>query len=163
MENITINIPEGYEIDMKKSDLSKGIVQFKQINQPLTYRSISEELFTNKPFYWISENGKVLDGESVLGLNCSESNNSTTKEQLESILALNKLCNVAKYLNGDWIPDFKKKDELYYLSIVNNGLTVSSHTIINDGNVFFKTFELAQKAVEILGGEEIRRALTLSH
>jgi hypothetical protein len=172
MENITINIPEGYEIDMEKSDLSKGIVQFKQIKEVLTYRDVSTALFGSKMAYWISLHGGIVKEEHGFLSNLVEDkNNSSTKEQLESILALNKLCNVAKYLNGDWLP-YNRNNACWCLLLVYSRfdakkvtieVIISKDTFSQHSIVYFKNKELAQQAINILGEGEIRKALTLNH
>ena len=80
MENnqLTIDIPEGMEIDLENSNLAKGIVKFKK--HDITYENIEDAL--------------------KLGKNCksiiiNESNAS-------KLVTLSKLMNIAKYYNGDW-------------------------------------------------------------
>lgn len=123
-----------------------------------------------KAFFWIKDNGEISpqpdmgnggEGEEI------ELNSSTSKEQLEAILALNQLCNVAKYLNKDWLPDFNNTNEKkYYFYINKNKLQTSwgwGDWWGDGGSVFFKSEKLIIKALEILGKETIKRALTLNH
>lgn len=93
---LTINIPEGMEIDLENSDLAKGIVKFKK--KDITYVNVEYAL--------------------KLGKNCksiiiNESNAS-------KLVALSKLMNIAKYYNGDWKPDWKHKSIKYYIYFDNN-------------------------------------------
>lgn len=74
---LTIDIPEGMEIDLENSDLAKGIVKFKK--HDITYKSIED----------------ALSSENYAGAVINTSNSI----KLE---ALNKLMNIAKYFNGDW-------------------------------------------------------------
>jgi hypothetical protein len=170
-KEIKIQVPEGYKIDMEKSDLSKGIVQFKQIEKVLTYKDVSTRLFKNKVSYWISLYGGIEKEEC--GLHSSvvaDENNSITKEQLESILVLNKLCNAAKYLNGDWFPKKVRYETKWFIGIIfedaksdKSYLNIMKHNSVMYSCVYFKTRLLAEQALEILGEEEIRKALTLNH
>jgi hypothetical protein len=90
--------------------------------------------------------------------------NDIAEEQLESILALNKLCNVAKYLNKEWLPNWDDTyEKKYYFSISLDELLICPIYTTNDGAVYFKTKELAQRAIEILGEKEIKKALILNH
>lgn len=46
MNKLEITIPEGFEIDQQKSDLSKGIIEFKPIEKKgLSYNDVAKELF----------------------------------------------------------------------------------------------------------------------
>ncbi len=143
MEKLQINCPAGYEIDTDKSDLSKGIVYFKESKKYLSYNDVAKELFYHN----------------------YEKNNSTTKEQLESILALNMLCNVAKHLNGDWLPKINSsgKHRNYCICFTSNKFVIDDFTYVQHSNVYFKSKELALQAIEILGEETIMKALTLNH
>ena len=90
---LTIDIPEGMEIDLENSDLAKGIVKFKK--KDITYENVEDVL--------------------KLGKNCksiiiNESNAS-------KLVALSKLMNIAKYYNGDWKPDWSNTDEYKYYII----------------------------------------------
>ena len=68
--------------------------------------------------------------------------------------------NVAKYLNGDWEPnwndEFEDKIYFYYSS---GKLNICAKRYSNFGCVCFKTIDLAHQAVEILGKEEVKKAL----
>ena len=166
MKTLNINCPEGYTIDQDKSDLTKGIVHFKECKKIETYEDVARELFTTECYrtresgkiiaYWLEDNDTKKDELSVT--------NSTTREQLESILALNQLCNVAKYLNGNWLPVINDSTMKYSL-FMNNTKDISINFVFNTMTsvVYFKTKELAKQAVDILGEDVIRQALTLNH
>lgn len=174
MNKLQINPPEGYEIDQDKSDLSKGIVHFKKSKKVLNYKDVARRLFctSDEPDHYDYDSGFNKIGsispcvansrwtnKKLLGLNLL----STTKSQLESILALNKLCNVAKYLNGEWLPKNNSCQKYVLMIDASNEITTDLHNQCTLTNVYFKTRKLAQQAIEILGEEEIRKALTLNH
>lgn len=164
MNKLQINPPTGYEIDQEKSDLTAGIIHFKEVEKKLTYEDITMALFSGKKVYYTDEKGEVNTSYEIVWNRFSDPNNSTSGEQLESLMALNKLCNVAKYLNGDWLPDSADIDKnKLYIYIHSSGLDISSHNCASEGNVFFKSRELALQAIEILGKETILKALTLNH
>lgn len=71
---LTINIPEGMEIDLENSKLAKGIVKFKK--KAITYDDILQ----------------VTDSVSV----------RISTYYIDKILAISQLINIAKYYNGDW-------------------------------------------------------------
>ena len=162
-KEIKIIPPDGFEIDKEKSTFEK--IVFKKIKKDLSYKDIANNFFNHKDYFCIRSSGDILFLEGSLDAS-EDPNNSSTKEQLESILALNKLCNVAKYLNDDWIPEFGAKQH-FYLTIDMDKNVRASNTSCQGGlpvsnNVYFKTLELAKQAIEILGEEEVRKALTLN-
>lgn len=81
--------------------------------------------------------------------------------QLEQILALNKLMNVAEYLNEGWKPDWKDplKSKWYILwDNCSSKFEIGYRNSYISGPVYFKTPDLALQAIEILG-EEVKLAL----
>lgn len=78
MENnqLTIDIPEGMEIDLENSDLAKGIIKLKPKN--LTYEDILQAYTT--------EYGSIV----------------VSSRNIDKLLAISKLMDITKYYNGDW-------------------------------------------------------------
>ena len=70
---LTIDIPEGMEIDLENSDLAKGIVRFKQ--SIITYKDVEDTL--------------------KLGINCKSI--MVNKNNVSKLVTLSKLMNIAKY------------------------------------------------------------------
>lgn len=111
--------------------------------KPLTYEDIERELMNA--------------GTWVLTSICA------SKQMLVKLSAIYKLLMVAKYLNGDWEPDWEdeRKDKwgIYYdygnmkLCYINEGYNCHAP-------VYFRTKELAEQAIQILGEETIKLALT---
>lgn len=164
MKDLKIECPQGYKIDEEISDLKNGIIKFKKQN--LTYEDIAKELFYFQEYYYSDNSGRILKSfeKSNLDIIVRFSNNSITKEQLESILTLNKLCNVAKYLNKEWLPNWHDEyEKKYYISVSLDELLICPVFTTNDGSVYFKSKELAKRAIEILGEKEIKKALILNH
>ena len=160
MEKLQINCPEGYQIDQDKSNLSEGIVYFKEIKKQLTYDDVAKNLFS-KCYYYTAASGNIDKIKSLRTQEYYCSNNAASREQLESLLALNKSINVANYLNDDWIP--KTGQTKYFIYLSDEELVIKTHNSVLYGLVYFKTKELAQQAIDILGEEEIKKALTLNH
>lgn len=95
-KEIKIQIPEGYEIDKENSTFE--CVKFKSIiKKNITYRDICECLFKDKRSFYISDRGEVSNCISICG--AMDKNNAINKKQLERVLALNQLLNIAKYYN----------------------------------------------------------------
>ena len=166
MEKLNINPPKGYEIDQDKSNLDKGEIYFKEVKKQLTYEDVAEELFFREHCYHLDEDSLITYDYNYDMHQSLEVDNSVTKAQLESILSLNKLCNVAKYLNDDW--KSKRDETKYFIQIIHKlgegeVLNVNVHETVMRSNVYFKSQALAYKAIKILGEEDIRKALTLNH
>lgn len=90
-----IQIPKGYEIDKENSTFE--CIKFKSIKKNITYGNICEYLFKDKDSFYITNSGGVNNYLSV----CSamDKNNATNRKQLERLLALNQLLNIAEYYN----------------------------------------------------------------
>lgn len=92
-KEIKINVPEGYEIDKENSTFE--CIKFKP-KKELTYKDVVEELFDGTAFY-LNMRGETVSTEE---LNVKDDrNNATNKKQLERLLALNQLLNIAEYYN----------------------------------------------------------------
>lgn len=81
---------------------------------------------------------------------------------LQKLVAINKLLTTARYLNGNWKPDWQNlKEDKYYIFIgLDTGFHISTSQTINSAVVYFKSEGKAKKAIEILGEDTIRIALS---
>ena len=162
-KELKIEIPEGYEVDKENSTFEK--IVFKKVEEKLTYTKIVNELFTGKRYYYTNDYGTIKESADPTKVNdfCdTDPNNAPTKHQLEKLLALNKLMNVAYYLNDGWKPDWddgtQKKFFIYYDSTLNT-IRIDYNKEYNYGVVYFKSREFAGQAIKILGEETIKLAL----
>ena len=155
-KELKIEIPEGYEIDKDKSTFEK--IVFKKVEEKLTYEKIADKLFQYKKHYYIADDGSIM--RTSIGWSCP--NTASTERQLKILLAINKLMNVANYLNNGWKPDWDDHTQLKYSIYCNTSdktLVIDHNTYFNYGLVYFKSKELAEQAIEILGEETIKLAL----
>ena len=133
MENnqLTINIPKGMEIDLEKSDLTKGIVKFKK--KDITYDDILQ----------------VIDSVKL----------RVSTYCIDKILAISQLMNIAKYYNGDWKPDWSSIDKYKY-SITYNGrddtYVVDYNSIYTYSNICFKN---RKDAIAVINNPNFRDIL----
>ena len=148
---LTIEIPEGKIVDWDESKKQNKIVLK---DKQLTYEDVCNRLqnmiditLFNTPTP--SKQGNVLVADV---------------HQLECIIAKNMLANVAKYLNNGWKPS--KTDVGHFSAWVlyaTPNKNYIGYVIITDcsqnSNALFKSPELAQQAIEILGEETIKLAL----
>lgn len=120
---LTIDIPEGMEIDLENSNLAKGIVKFKK--KYITYDDILQAYATD------------FGGLRV------------PNHCIDKIIAISQLMNIAKYYNKDWKPDWNNQDEYKYFIIYNRDTYKVDHgwtTICN--NIYFKNKKDAQAVID---------------
>ena len=154
-QKITITVPDNCEL---KQDGNTYTIVEKE--KKLTYEDIVEKLFGVKTVYWINKFGGIDFTDTVGDSYLPNANNASTKKQLEKLLAINKLMNVAKYLNGDWQPDWNNEEEgKFYIENVSKNLNIDCTGLFNSDIVYFKSEELAEQAIEILGEKTIKLAL----
>lgn len=155
-KELQIIAPEGYEVDKENSTFEK--IVFKKVEEKLTYKKIADKLFQYKNHYFIDNGGSII--EASIDWHCP--NVAPTEYQLQRLLALNKLMNVAYYLNDSWEPDWNDDLQSKFFIFYNNkskSFRIESNSYYNNGIVYFKSKELAKQAIEILDKETIKLAL----
>jgi hypothetical protein len=149
-QELKIEAPEGYEVDWDNS--SMNTIRFKPIKKKITYEDVINNLKAKNIGISV-QHGLTKIGKDFF---------ITSEKQLEQLLALNKLINVAKYLNGDWKPDWHSSKETKWCLFFDNckhKITTSTWQTSHYGCVHFKSEELALQAIEILGEKEGKKAL----
>ena len=119
---------------------------------PITYDDICKELFFGKTAYWVQDN-EIKKG--VVSYSYNDIDNYTSLAQAKRTLAFNKLQNIAKYLNEGWKPDFTL---ICPYTICKNCDGVYSFLCNHKpqaGAIYFKTEELAQEAIRIMGEDSL--------
>lgn len=135
MKQIKITIPDNCEL--KQNGNIYTIVEKEELN----YDTISDYL--------------EKKGSRVITFNVI-----STPKQSDKIIAITQLMNVAKYLNGNWQPDWTYAHERgWYILIRDNYKIEVSYSNYNCGDIYFRTEKLAKEAIEILGEETIKLAL----
>ena len=127
LNDLHIECPEGYSIDVKHSDLSKGIIKFKKDNITL------EDIYENQ--------GKDTFITNVV------SNNTHTYNKISAIA---KLIDIANYYNKSWKPDFCNDGESkYYIRYSKrlNKYDINISILCTDTFVYFKNKEDAQAVI----------------
>lgn len=121
---LTINIPEGMEIDTENSSLAEGIIKFK--SKCITYSKIinSFNSITNTNVYIHSSDTKALK-------------------------AIAQLMNIAKYYNGDWKPNWSNPSEYKYFIVYNNNTYIVDYNWNSIYNkIYFKNKKDAQAVID---------------
>lgn len=126
MEKLQINVPDGHEIDLEKSNLSKGEIFFKLIvKKDLSWGEIQEHYSkTHQQQVYLDRVGHIetviMKRETSLGL-CK--NHLPSEKVAKKILALCQLYIIAEYYNEGWVPDWKNLDIKYLPTWENKGST----------------------------------------
>ena len=139
---LTIDIPEGYEIDKENSTFE--CIKFKPIEKYLTYKEVAEKL--NKDICFFIAKGEIQSYAQYASYDNPGVANS--HRQIEKILAINQLMNIAKYYNGDWKPNCR---EYKYHITYNNveGIYLIDHnSIYTLDTIYFKNRKDAQAVME---------------
>lgn len=98
-KELKIQVPEGYEINTENSTFE--CIKFKPIKKYITYNDVCDTIFVNEDNYFISDGGCIHKGilpDWDNGI-IPNKNIATNKRQLEKLLALNQLLNIAEYYN----------------------------------------------------------------
>ena len=95
-KELKIQIPEGYEIDKENSTFE--CIKFKSIRNDITYKDICEKLF-EKGYYYFGDRGDIREIVEFDDKTCADRNNAAYIKQLDKVLALNQLLNIAEYYN----------------------------------------------------------------
>lgn len=152
MKQITITVPDNCEL---KQDCNTYTIVEKE--KKLTYEDVVKELFGNrKDIYYIGEYGNIF---KTKGKRICDLNNCTSSKQAQKLIAINKLMNVAKYLNGDWQPNWNDNNNKYHFCFSDKQIKITCVSTIQYNDIYFKSEELAKQAIEILGEKTIKLAL----
>ena len=121
---LTIDIPEGMEIDLENSDLAKGIIRFKQIT--ITYENVEDAL--------------------KLGKNCKSI--IVNESNASKLIALSKLMNIARYYNKDWKPNCGEYK--YHITYNNedNTYLLDYNSIYTLAIIYFKNRKDVQAVID---------------
>ena len=130
LNDLYIECPEGYSIDVEHSDLSKGIIKFKNANITL------EDIYKD-------DNTDYAANLVILSEN----------KLFNKLLCIARLIDIANYYNKDWKPDFNDKLTHKYV-IQYNGIenkhthySVDYDVCLNRCSVYFKNEEDAQAVI----------------
>nr|WP_297061318.1 hypothetical protein [Prevotella sp.] len=130
---LTINIPDGMEIDVENCDFDTGVIKFRK--KELCYEDI--------------ENSLDLEGNRT-GIPVDDNNAFKLR-----------LMNIARYYNGDWKPDWRSNELKYFItfSFVSNSYSLIERYRASIGPVFFKNKKDAQAVIDNPNFREILDAI----
>ena len=134
---LTINIPDGMEIDVENCDFDTGVIKFRK--KELRYEDI--------------ENSLDLEGNRT---SIPVDENNALK-----LCATDRLINIARYYNGDWKPNWSSVENKYYIIYCNRSqcYTTDYKTLIDINTVYFKSEKHAQAVIDNPNFREILDAV----
>lgn len=94
-KEVKIQAPEGYEIDKENSTFE--CIKFKPIKRYITYEDICNSILETG--YYTNNYGEIVRSIIHAVNLITGKNNATNTKQLERLLALNQLLNIAVYYN----------------------------------------------------------------
>lgn len=143
-KEVKIQAPEGYEIDKENSTFE--CIKFKPIKRYITYEDVCNSIL--EVGYYTNSYGEIV-GSIVHAVNLrTGKNNATNTKQLERILALNQLLNIAECYNTLHTINTGKNTILYdYQNQIY--VTASVSTVYSRGiKVIFNRKEDAQEVID---------------
>lgn len=120
---------------------------------PVTYDDICKKFFLKKDIFFVV--GKDIAKGKGHDENYNDFDNCTSEAQVRRMIAFNKLQNIAKYLNGDWKPDFCCNTKKWAIQKENTKIKSGFNVVMNEANVYFKSEILADEAIRLMGEESL--------
>jgi hypothetical protein len=147
MKTLHIEIPKGYEIDLEKSDLTKGVVAFKKIatQLPKTW----EEL--NEIKGWYCKSNSEVDMARSNYLVAEYKSTFVTQEKAEASIALAQLSQLREVYRQGWIPDWDDHGQIKCtIQLIRNGVTTYSSSA-KCAFLSFQTIEIRDEFLNNFG------------
>ena len=117
--------------------------------KPITYDDVLKELYLGKTAYWVYD--KSIESGKRSSYNFEDAVNCTSVAQAKRMVAFNKLQIIAKYLNGDWKPDFDGNHENWSITKTGDDFLATYTRNVNKANVYFKSKDLTFEAIRLMG------------
>lgn len=152
-KELKIQVPEGYEIDKENSTFE--YIKFKLTKKDITYRGVCNVMFSNGT-YFINDRGYVHKDALVGDEITPDKNIATNRKQLERLLALNQLLNIAEYYNS--LSAFKGEIfQIAYSNYLGKYYVQSSSSICSYG--FIPLFNNIKDAEAVIDNPNFREIL----
>lgn len=153
-ENLEFFFDEECKLMVRKKHAQNDHPQNEETQEkPITYDDICKELFSEKKTYWLGN--KKINYFYPDEVNFNDINNSTSEAQVKRLAAFNKLQNIAKYLNGDWKPDFDGDHENWNICKDGDTFLAMYTKFVDKANVYFKSEDLTLEAIRLMGEDSL--------
>ena len=150
-KELKIEAPKGYEIDKENSTFE--CIRFKSIKKSITYDDVCNSML--KTGYYIDNRGKIVRVTEYIDDVKIDKNNATNKKQLERLLALNQLFNIAEYYNTLHTGIIKNNSIVYDSANRKYSVGPVSTTYLCGIKVVFNRKEDAQAVIDNPNFQEI--------
>lgn len=158
-----IPIPDGFQIFISEDGkpMIRKKIEGDVVNKtpdaaegkPITYDDICKELFLNKITYWLGN--KEINNLYSDEYTYNNFNNCTSMAQAKRVVAFIKLQNIAKYLNGDWKPDFCSSGKKWAIREEFGNFEPAFSVTENGAKVYFKSEYATEEAIRLMGEESL--------
>jgi hypothetical protein len=121
--------------------------------KPITYDEVLKELYYRKTVFWV---GSTSISYAITNRNSyNDINNCASEAQCKRMVAFNKLQNIAKYLNKGWKPDFPDQNNYTICKNCAGGYCLLGNNKYQAGAIYFRTEDLANEAIRLMGEESL--------
>lgn len=152
-DNLQFFFSEEGKLMVRKKIEGDAEAPSKEEEKPITYDDVCKKLFLKKKVYWI---GNIDINSATADINCYEDhNNCISMAQAKRMVAYNKLMNIAKYLNGDWKPDFDRDNGKWNINKDGDTFIEMYTRTLDKAGVYFKSQELTKEAIRLMGEESL--------
>ena len=158
-ENLEFFFDEEGKLMVRKKHAQNDHPQNEETQEkPITYGDVLKELYLGKTAYWIYD--KSIESGKQSSYNFEDAVNCTSVAQAKRMVAFNKLQNIAKYLNGDWKPDFDGNHENWSINKTGDDFRGTYTRNVNKANVYFKSRDLTFEAIRLMGEDSLNDLFT---
>ena len=158
-ENLEFFFDEEGKLMVRKKHAQNDHPQNEETQEkPITYGDVLKELYLGKTAYWIYD--KSIESGKQSSYNFEDAVNCTSVAQAKRMVAFNKLQNIAKYLNGDWKPDFDGNHENWSITKTGDDFLATYTRNVNKANVYFKSRDLTFEAIRLMGEDSLNDLFT---
>ena len=153
-ENLEFFFDEEGKLMVRKKHAQNDHPQNEETQEkPITYDDVLKELYLGKTAYWVYD--KSIESGKQSSYNFEDAVNCTSVAHAKRMVAFNKLQNIAKYLNGDWKPDFDGDHKNWNISKDGDTFLAMYTMCLNKGSVYFKSKDLALEAIRLMGEDSL--------
>ena len=125
-------IPEGYVIDVEKSNLEKGVIEYKKKDTTWVQWY---ELSSVEGFY-LNSKCNVIKTMSPKACESSNRDIFSTKPQVEAIIAIAQLTHHLARVNGEWVPDYSSGKQKFAITCYGKTIHVEVYNFVSSFLVF---------------------------
>lgn len=130
LDDLHVECPKGYIIDVKHTDLSKGIIKFKKNNITL------EDIYKDIPINQFATGVVYVDN---------------TNPYYNKLEAISQLMDIANYYNKGWEAEWDNEEENKYFICYSkrvNKYNVAYSNLCNHNSIYFKNKVDAQNVID---------------